>query len=159
MNEQITAKIVRLISKEGTQVGVVPIEEALRAAKQDGLDLVEVAPNAAQPVCRIMDYGKLRYERSKKGKTKSRSQHLKEIKLRPLTQEHDIGVKIKNIRRFLGQGDRVRVSMVFRGRERTQTDLALTILQQIAEEVEDIGLLEVSPTPEARDISMLIIPR
>ena len=159
MNEQITAKIVRLISKEGTQVGVVPIEEALRAAKQDGLDLVEVAPNAAQPVCRIMDYGKLRYERSKKGKTKSRSQHLKEIKLRPLTQEHDIGVKIKNIRRFLGQGDRVRVSMVFRGRERTQTDLALTILQQIAGEVEDIGLLEVSPTPEARDISMLIIPR
>ena len=159
MNEQITAKIVRLISKEGNQVGLVSIDQALLAAKENNLDLVEVAPNAAQPVCRIMDYGKLRYERSRKGKSRSRSQHLKEIKLRPLTQEHDIGVKIKNIRRFLGQGDRVRVSMVFRGRERAHTELALTILQQIAEKVEDIGLVEVSPTTEGRDISMLIIPR
>ena len=140
-------------------MGVVSIEEALRAAQQEHLDLVEVAPNAAEPVCRIMDYGKLRYQRSKKGKTKSRSQHLKEVKLRPLTQEHDIGVKIKNIRKFLDQGDRVRVSMVFRGRERAHTDLALTILQRIAGQVEDIGAVEASPTPEGRDISMLIIPR
>jgi len=140
-------------------VGVVSIEEALRAAQQEHLDLVEVAPNAAEPVCRIMDYGKLRYQRSKKGKTKSRSQHLKEVKLRPLTQEHDIGVKIKNIRKFLDQGDRVRVSMVFRGRERAHTDLALTILQRIAGQVEDIGAVEASPTTEGRDISMLIIPR
>ena len=140
-------------------MGVVPIEEALRAAQQEHLDLVEVAPNAQQPVCRIMDYGKLRYQRSKKGKTKSRSQHLKEVKLRPLTQEHDIGVKIKNIRKFLDQGDRVRVSMVFRGRERAHTDLALTILHRVADQVEDIGAVEVSPTPEGRDISMLIIPR
>jgi len=106
-----------------------------------------------------MDYGKLRYEKSKKGKARSRSQHLKEIKLRPLTQEHDIGVKIKNIRKFLSQGDKVRVAMVFRGRERSHTELAVNILKHIAEEVEDIGLIEVSPKTEGRDISMLIIPR
>jgi len=123
------------------------------------LDLVEVAPNAEHPVCRIMDYGKLRYEKAKKGKTKSRSSHLKEIKLRPLTQEHDVGVKIKNIRKFLGNGDKVRVHVVFRGRERSHTDLGLQVLQDIITKIEDIGVVEALPKMEGRDMSMLIVPK
>jgi len=106
-----------------------------------------------------MDYGKLRYEKAKKGKTKTRTRHLKEIKLRPLTAEHDIGVKIKNIRRFLTQGDNVRVSVIFRGRERSQTELGLNLLQEIIKKIEDIGVVEVFPKMEGKDISMLIVPK
>jgi translation initiation factor IF-3 len=144
---------------EGKQVGIVPLADALRAAKENKLDLVEVSPNAEHPVCRIMDYGKIRYEKSKKGKTKTRTSHLKEIKLRPLTAEHDVGVKIKNIRRFLLQGDKVRVHMVFRGRERSHTELGLTLLDEIAKQIEDIGTVEAAPKMEVRDMSMLIVPK
>lgn len=139
-------------------MGIVSINEALLAARENELDLVEVAPNAEPPVCRIMDYGKTRYGKSKKGKGKSRSSHLKEIKLRPLTAEHDIGVKIKNIRRFLGNGDKVKVSMIFRGRERSHTDLGFNLLQEIIKRIEDIGVVEVPPKI-GRDLSMLIVPK
>lgn len=121
---------------------------------------MEVAPNGEPPVCRIMDYGKLRYEKAKRGKGKSRSTHLKEIKLRPLTAEHDVGVKIKKIRGFLVQGDKVRVSMIFRGREKSHTDLGLNLLQEIVKKIEDIGVVDVPPNKmEGKDISMLIVPR
>ena len=159
MNEQIKATTVRLISADGKQIGIVPLKQALQTAREVSLDLVEVAPNAEHPVCRIMDYGKLRYEKAKKGKTKSRSSHLKEIKLRPLTQEHDVGVKIKNIRKFLGNGDKVRVHVVFRGRERSHTDLGLQVLQDIITKIEDIGVVEALPKMEGRDMSMLIVPK
>jgi len=106
-----------------------------------------------------MDYGKLRYEKSKKGKTKSRSQHLKEIKLRPLTQEHDVGVKIKNIRRFLESGDKVKVHVVFRGRERSHSELGFHLLEDIIKKIEDIGVVEALPKMEGRDMSMLVVPR
>jgi translation initiation factor IF-3 len=150
-----------LISADKKQVGIVSIGEALEAAKAQILDLVEVAPDSNPPVCRIMDYGKLRYETAKKGKgkTKSKSQHLKEVKLRPLTAEHDVGVKIKNIRKFLENGDKVRVSMMFRGRERSHTDIGLQLLQDVIKKIEDIGVVEVVPTMEGRDMSMLIVPR
>jgi len=131
----------------------------LLAAKENGLDLVEVAPDGDPPVCRIMDYGKLRYEKAKKGKTKSRSTHLKEIKLRPLTAEHDVGVKIRNMRKFLTQGDRVRVSMIFRGRERSHTELGFNMLQEIIKKIEDVGVVEVPPKMEGKDISMFIVPK
>ena len=144
---------------DGTQIGIVPIAEALLAAKEKGLDLVEVSPNAEHPVCRIMDYGKIRYEKTKKGKTRTRASHLKEIKLRPLIAEHDVGVKIKNIRKFLLQGDKVRVHMVFRGRERSHTDLGLNLLKEITKKIEDIGLVEVVPKMEVRDMSILIVPK
>ena len=144
---------------DGKQIGIVSINEALLAARKKDLDLVEVAPDAEHPVCRIMDYGKIRYEKSKKGKTKSRTSHLKEIKLRPLIAEHDVGVKVKNIRRFLLQGDKVRVHMVFRGRERSHTDLGLNLLQEIIKKIEDIGLVEVVPKMEGKDMSMLVVPR
>jgi len=108
-----------------------------------------------------MDYGKLRYEAAKKGKskTKPKSQHLKEVKLRPLTAEHDVGVKVKNIRKFLENGDKVRVSMMFRGRERSHTDIGLELLQEVIKKIEDIGVVESLPTMEGRDMSMLIVPR
>ena len=144
---------------DGKLIGIVPISEALVAAKENNLDLVEVSPNAEHPVCRIMDYGKIRYEKTKKGKTKTRTSHLKEIKLRPLIAEHDVGVKIKNIRKFLLQGDKVRVHMVFRGRERSHTDLGLTLLQEIAKKIEDIGIVEAVPKMEAKDMSILIVPK
>jgi translation initiation factor IF-3 len=149
-----------LISGDGRQIGIVSIDEALLAARENGLDLVEVAPNADPPVCRIMDYGKLRYERTKKGKAKSRASRLKEIKLRPLIQEHDVGVKINKIRRFLGQGDKVRVSVIFRGREKSHTDLGLDLLQEVIKKIEDIGLVEVAPNKmQGKDISMLVVPK
>jgi len=144
---------------DGKQIGIVSINEALLAARKKDLDLVEVASNAEHPVCRIMDYGKIRYEKSKKGKTKSRTSHLKEIKLRPLIAEHDVGVKVRNIRRFLLQGDKVRVHIVFRGRERSHTDLGLNLLQEITKKIEDIGLVEVVPKMEGKDMSMLIVPK
>jgi len=140
---------------------MVAISEALALAKAQSLDLVEVARDADPPVCRIMDYGKLRYESAKKGKgkSKSRSQHLKEVKLRPLTAEHDVGVKVKNIRKFLENGDKVRVSMIFRGRERSHTDIGLHLLQEIIKKIEDIGAVETLPKVEGRDMSMLIVPK
>ena len=141
------------------QIGIVSIGEALAAAKSENLDLVEVAPDGTPPVCRIMDYGKLRYEAAKKGKSKSKSQHLKEVKLRPLTADHDIGVKVRNIRKFLENGDKVRVSMIFRGRERSHTDIGLQLLQEVIKRIEDIGVVEVLPKVEGRDMSMLIVPR
>jgi len=144
---------------DGKQIGIVPLSKALLTAKENNLDLVEVSPNAEHPVCRIMDYGKIRYEKTKKGKTKTRTSHLKEIKLRPLIAEHDVGVKIKNIRRFLLQGDKVRVHMVFRGRERSHTDLGLNLLQEITKKIEDIGLVEVVPKMEVKDMSILIVPK
>jgi len=131
----------------------------LEAAKTQNLDLVEVAPDADPPVCRIMDYGKLRYEAAKKGRSKSKSQHLKEVKLRPLTAEHDVGVKVKNIRKFLENGDKVRVSMIFRGRERSHTDIGLELLQEMITRIEDVGVVEVPPKVEGRDMSMLIVPK
>jgi len=150
-----------LISADKQQVGIVSISEALEAARAQSLDLVEVAPDVDPPVCRIMDYGKLRYEAAKKGKgkSKSKSQHLKEVKLRPLTAEHDVGVKVKNIRKFLENGDKVRVSMMFRGRERSHTDIGLQLLQEVIKKIEDIGVVESLPTMEGRDMSMLIVPR
>jgi translation initiation factor IF-3 len=131
----------------------------LLAARENDLDLVEVAPNADPPVCRIMDYGKLRYEKAKREKGKSRSSHLKEIKLRPLTAEHDVGVKIKNIRKFLGNGNKVRVSMVFRGREISRAEIGLNLLQEIIKKIEDIGVVEVPPTMQGRYMSVLIVPK
>ena len=139
-------------------MGIVSINDALLAARENDLDLVEVAPNVEPPVCRIMDYGKIRYGKSKKGKGKSRSSHLKEIKLRPLTAEHDIGVKIKKIRKFLGNGDKVKVSMIFRGRERSHTDLGFNLLQEIIKRIEDIGVVEVPPRIGG-DLSMFIVPK
>ena len=148
-----------MIAADGKQIGIVSLKEALAGAREQNLDLVEVAPSADPPVCRIMDYGKIRYQSAKKTKGKTRSQHLKEVKLRPLTAEHDVGVKIRNIRRFLDNGDRVKVSMIFRGREKMHTNLGLDLLNHIIKQIEDVGVVDVAPKMQGRDLSVLIVPK
>jgi translation initiation factor IF-3 len=163
VNELIRARMVRLISAEGEQLGILPAKEALSTAKGEGLDLVEVAPNSDPPVCRIMDYGKFKYQAAKKGqggRKKSRSVQVKEIKLRPNTEDHDLGFKIKNAKRFLAKKDRVKVSVFFRGREMAYMDAGFKLLERVAEEVKDEGTVEEEPKREARNrIAMIIVPK
>ncbi len=155
--------MVRLISSEGEQLGIMSPQEALNLAVKEGLDLVEVAPTSNPPVCRVMDYGKFKYQASKKiqeARKKSRSAQLKEIKLRPNTEEHDLNFKIKNLIKFLGKKDRVKVSIFFRGREIAYADAGFELLARVAEEVKDIGTIEQPPTREAGNrITMVIIPK
>lgn len=140
----------------------MPIEEALEVAKKAGLDLVEVAPNADPPVCRIMDYGKFKYQASKKGqetKKKGRTVQLKEVRMRPRTEEHDLGFKLKNIRKFLEKRDRVKVTVLFRGREMAYMDQGIELLKRVAEEVEEIGTVEQAPTREGWRLTMVLVPK
>jgi translation initiation factor IF-3 len=141
----------------------VIIKEALRIAQDAGLDLVEVAPNADPPVCRIMDYGKFKYQASKKGqdgRKKGRSVQMKEIKFRPNTEDHDLGFKIRNIKKFLEKKDRVKVSVFFRGREMAYMDAGYELLKKVAEEVMEEGMVEEQPKQEARNrIAMVIVPK
>ncbi len=155
--------MVRLISPEGKQLGIVSIEEALNVAREEGLDLVEVAPNSEPPVCRIMDYGKFKYQASKKvqeARKKSKAFQVKEIKLRPHTEDHDLGFKIRSIRKFLEKKNRVKVSVFFRGRELAYMEPGFALLKRVAEEVEDQGAVEEAPRREARNrITMVIVPK
>ena len=151
-----------MIRSDGEQAGIVPLEEALETAKREGLDLVEVAPNADPPVCRIMDYGKFKYQASKKGqetKKKGRTIQLKEIRMRPRTEEHDLGFKLNNIRKFLEKRDRVKVTVLFRGREMAYMDQGIALLKRVAEEVEEIGTVEQAPTREGWRLTMVIVPK
>ena len=151
-----------MIQADGEQVGIVPIEEALEVAKKAGLDLVEVAPNADPPVCRIMDYGKFKYQASKKGqetKKKGRTVQLKEVRMRPRTEEHDLGFKLKNIRKFLEKRDRVKVTVLFRGREMAYMDQGIALLKRVAEELEEIGTVEQAPTREGWRLTMVLVPK
>jgi translation initiation factor IF-3 len=163
INERIRTSMVRLISAEGEQLGILSIQDALNAAKNAGLDLVEVAPNSDPPVCRIMDYGKFKYQASKKvqeARKKSKAFQLKEIKLRPHTEEHDLGFKLKNIKKFLENKSRVKVTVFFRGREMSFMDAGVRLLKRVAGEVEGLGAVEQEPTREARNrMSMLIVPK
>ena len=163
VNEHIRAREVRLISAEGEQLGILPLDEALKTAKDVGLDLVEVAPNSDPPVCRIMDYGKFKYQTSKKvqeARKKSRTVQVKEIKLRPNTEEHDLGFKLRNVKKFLEKKNRVKVSVFFRGREMAHMDSGRELLKRVAEEVMDEGTVEEAPKQEARNrITMVIAPK
>lgn len=154
---------MRLISQEGKQVGIVPIREALRMAKEEGLDLVEVAPNADPPVCRMMDYGKFKYQTTKKLQDAKKRHHqpqLKEVKLRPNTDEHDLYVKIKNIKKFLEKKDRVKVTIFFKGREVVHLDRGLDMLNRISAEVSEFGTVEKLPSREANNrLTMIITPK
>jgi translation initiation factor IF-3 len=152
---------VRLIGPDGNNIGVVPIKEALQVASQADLDLVEVAPNASPPVCRVLDYGKFLYERAKKEREARKSQakiDIKEIRLRPKTSEHHRSFKVRDARRWLTEGKKVRVRIRFRGREITYPELALEDLQKIAEELADVGDIEMSPRMEGRTMLMMLTP-
>ncbi len=152
---------MRLIDEEGTQVGIVSVREALQIAEERGLDLVEVAPNATPPVCRLLDYGKFRYEQSKKEREARKNQRqsdLKEVRLRPKTDDHDLEVKANQARRFLLAGDKVKFTVRFRGREMAHPDIGREMLEQIAETLQDIAIIEQKPLMEGRALSLLLAP-
>jgi translation initiation factor IF-3 len=140
----------------------LPIEEALASARDVGLDLVEVAPNSDPPVCRVMDYGKFVFEQSKKAQTARRKQkqiHVKEVKFRPGTEEADYQVKLRNLVRFLTQGDKAKVTLRFRGREMAHQELGMELLQRVRKDLEDLGSIEQHPQMEGRQMVMVIAPK
>jgi translation initiation factor IF-3 len=162
VNRRIRAREVRLIDAEGKQLGIVPLRQALETAEAHGLDLVEVAPNVVPPVCRVMDYGRYKYQQSKKFQEARKRQsgyQVKEIKIRPMTGEHDLQVKLRHIRRFLEHRDKVKVSLMFRGRELAYTELGTTILKRVAEETSDICNIEQAMRREGRHIFMVLAPK
>ena len=159
INEQIKVPEVRLIAADGAQVGVMPTREALALAVEANLDLVEVAPQAAPPVCRIMDYGKYKYQQSKKlqeARRRATTIQVKEIKVRPKIEVHDMAFKLKNARRFLTEGDKVKISVIFRGREIAHTDRGFRLLAQMSEALADIAVVEQHPKLEGRNLSMIV---
>lgn len=152
---------VRLIGADGGNLGVVDIKEALRIAREADLDLVEVAPNSDPPVCRVMDFGKFLYERTKKEREARKAQtkiEIKEVRLRPKTNEHHRSFKIRDARRWIQEGMKVKVSIRFRGREITYPELALEDLREIAEELSDIAVIEQAPNMEGRMMFMMLAP-
>ncbi len=162
VNRRIRAKEVRLIDAEGNQVGVVPIREALETAESYGLDLVEVSPNVDPPVCRVMDYGRYKYQQNKKlqeAKKRQSGYQVKEIKIRPMTGEHDLQVKLRHIRRFLEHRDKVKVSLMFRGREMAYTELGAAVLERVAELTSDVANVEQAMRREGRRMFMVLAPR
>lgn len=161
VNDRIRVPEVRLIDQEGENKGVVPIEEAQTYARDVGLDLVEVAPNARPPVCRVMDYGKFMYEQEKKAKQARKSSkqvEVKELRLRPKTDEHHVNFKAKQARKFLEKGNKVRVRVLFRGRERFHGDIAREMLKEFAGQLSDVSIIEQEPTHEGRSMSMMLVP-
>ncbi|MFH2011606.1 MAG: translation initiation factor IF-3 [Pseudomonadota bacterium] len=162
INENIRAPEVRVINSEGKQLGIMPLKDALNVAVEEGLDLVEVAPDSKPPVCRIMDYGKYKYKQSKKLHEARKSQttfQIKEVKIRPNTEDHDIEYKVEHIKRFLVSGNKAKVLIVFKGREIAYREMGVNILNKIAEEVKDIGVVEQQPKLEGRNMAIVIAPK
>ncbi len=162
VNEEITAQSIRLIDAEGEQVGVVTRDDALNRAFEAGLDLVEISPNAEPPVCKILDFGKFKYEIQKKkaeAKKKQKVIEIKEIKVRPGIDDSDYNIKMRSVRRFLEEGDKVKVTLRFRGREMAHQELGVKVLDRIRDEVADLAKVEQFPKMEGRQMIMVIAPR
>jgi len=162
VNERIRAREIRVIGEEGQQLGILTPEEALRMAKELDLDLVEVAPNGSPPVCRIMDYGKFKFQKSKKAheaKKKQKVIHVKEVKFRPKTDEHDYQFKKNHVLRFLSEGKKVKISVRFRGREIVHLDYGRRILDRLKLEIGDGMIVEQQPRKEGRFLDMVIAPK
>ncbi|HET6360962.1 MAG TPA: translation initiation factor IF-3 [Gemmatimonadota bacterium] len=161
VNEQIRLSPVRLIDTDGAQLGVVPVDQAMTAAREKGLDLVEVAPNARPPVCRIMDYGRYKYEQAKAEREARRKQHvtqMKEIKMRPNIEEHDFEFKTRHIKRFLSERDKVKVTIMFRGREMAHTENGKEVLDDVVEEIGDLAVVEQQARLEGRNMFLILAP-
>ena len=161
VNQQIRISPVRVVDPQGEQIGILPIERALEIAEEQGLDLVEVAPLARPPVCRIMDYGKFRYEEQRKAREARKKQHqvqLKEVKMRPGIEDHDFDFKLRHARRFLEEGNKVKITMMFRGRQMAHPELGREVLDRVVTEVADVGKVESNPTMEARSMTMVLAP-
>lgn len=162
MNRQIRISPVRVISAEGAQLGIMSVDEALAAAESQGLDLVEVAPNARPPVVRIMDYGKFKYEQARKAREARKKQHqiqIKEVKFRPGIEAHDFEFKIRHARRFLEEGNKVKATMMFRGRQMAHPEIGRDVLIRVAQALEDVGRVESEPLLEGRNMTMILAPR
>ncbi len=164
-NDRITVPNVRLVAADGEQVGIVSLEDALTRARGEGLDLVEVAPQSDPPVCRLMDYGKFKFEakkqqqKNKAGKI-NRAGQVKEVKFRPRTDDHDIAYKVKNVLKFLAHGQKVKVSLFFRGRERSRMDMySSEFMPKVIELIGDAGVIEQTPRQEGNTVSMMIAPK
>lgn len=161
MNERIRTPQVRLIDADGQMVGVVTIDKALRAAEDAGLDLVEISPNVDPPVCKILDYGKYRYEQQKKAAEARKNQkivELKEIKLRPNIEEHDYQVKLRNATRFIEEGDKVKFTLRFRGREMAHQELGRQVLERVKADMASTTKIEFEPKMEGRQMVMILVP-
>jgi translation initiation factor IF-3 len=161
VNERIRIREVRLIDDEGRQIGIIPTREALEMARERGLDLVEVAPNASPPVCRLMDYGKFRYEQSRKERDSRRNQHvikLKEVRIEPKIGDHDLETKGRQAAKFLDAGDKVKLTVLFRGRSITHPELGKELLERLAVQLQDHGLIEQSARMEGRTMTMHMAP-
>lgn len=161
INREIRAASVRVIDDEGKQLGILSLSDALAVAAKGGLDLVEVAPSSEPPVCRILDYGKFRYQQSKKLQDAKKSQttiQVKEIRFRPKTETHDLQVKIKHIRKFLDQHDKVKITMMFRGREIAYTDIGRKIMEDVREALAETSVVEQQPRLEGRNMIMILAP-
>ncbi|GAB6270353.1 MAG: translation initiation factor IF-3 [Smithellaceae bacterium] len=162
INREIKSASVRVINEEGQPLGVISLDEAITSAERAGLDLVEVSPNAEPPVCKVMDYGKYRYKQSKKIHDARKSQtviHVKEIRLRPKTEAHDLQVKIKHIKKFLEQRDKVKISMMFRGREIAFTEIGRKLMEQIKVALTDDCIMDQEPRLEGRNMVMIVSPK
>ncbi len=162
INEGIRAKEVRVVDPTGNQIGVMPLQQAISLANELELDLVEVSPKGIPPVCRIMDYGKYKYEQSKKSQEARKKQtqiQIKEIKFRPKTEEHDLQVKVRHIKKFLEKKNKVKVSLWFRGREIARPEMGEQLMARIASEIEEMGVVEQPPKREGRRMNMMIVPR
>jgi len=161
INERIRALEVQVINSEGKNLGTLNIKEAIETARQEGLDLIEISPNANPPVCKIIDVGKYKYDLQKKAnkaKKKQKTINLKEIKLRPVTEIHDYNFKIKNAKKFLEKGDKVKFTVKFKGREMQHTNLGKVLMDRIIDDTKSIGKIEVNPKFEGKQIIMIIQP-
>lgn len=162
INEEIRVAEIRLIGPDGEQVGLMKPADAIKIAEENELDLVEISPNATPPVCRIMDYGKFRYQQSKKEKISKKKQHVihvKEIRFRPTIDTHDIEFKVKQARKFIEQGNHLRVRILFRGRQIVHPELGQAVLERVIKELEDVAKIENPPVSEQRSIIASFIPK
>jgi len=162
INEQIRIPEIRVIDSEGNQLGILPTPEALKKAEEQGLDLVEIAPTSRPPVCKIMDFGKFKYEQSKKARESRKKQHtthLKEIKIRPKIEEHDLQFKMRNAEKFLTDRDKVKITVVFRGREMEHMDMGRKILDRIVTQFAEIAVIEKDAVQVGKMISLILGPR
>ena len=162
VNNRISAKSVRVISEKGEMLGVLQIDEAIKLALDQGLDLVEISPKASPPVCKIIDYGKYKYKIQKKqaeAKKKQKTFEVKEVKLRPGIEDHDYGVKLKSIQRFLNDGDKVKITLRFKGREMAYHQRGLEVLKKLESAIEPVAKIEQVPTLEGKQMIMVVAPR
>ena len=162
VNREITTQSIRLVDQNGNMVGVVSIAEALIMAEKAGLDLVEISPTASPPVCKILDYGKYRYEIQKKAHEARKKQKVvvvKEIKLRPMIDKHDLEIKMRNTLSFIEEGDKVRITLRFRGREMDHSEIGMKVIKQVQEKLAEHAKIEQPPRIEGKQISMLVGPK